>query len=65
MVDGACVYLTDLSSVEYGEEPGKHGGVDIDGQESKHPRQPKQWEQDNGCFQQGSTIMCCNYVMNG
>lgn len=49
-------HLTDLSWVEYGEEPGKHGGVDIDGQESKHPRQAKEWKQNNGCFQQGSGL---------
>ena len=34
-----------------GEEPGKHSGVAIDGQNPKHPRQPQQGEEDHSSNQ--------------
>lgn len=39
-----------LQCVEDGEDPRKDNGSLVDYQQTKHPRQPQQWQQDEGGF---------------
>ncbi len=39
-----------LKGVEDGEDPGEGDGSSVDYEETKDPRQPQQWQQDDGGF---------------
>ena len=45
--------MPNLGGIADGEQPCKHSGVAINGQDPKHPGQPQQGKEDNSGLQDG------------
>ena len=46
-------YITNLGGIADGEQPCKHTGIAVNGQDSKHPGQPQQGKENDSGLQGG------------
>ena len=58
-VEPSATCITNLGGIADGEQPCKHTGIAINGQDPKHPGQPQQGKEDDSGLESGPDNRKC------